>query len=209
MEYLPLFISMFAAQIVIMITPGPNVLLIAQISASQSRRNGLMVALGVATAGFIWPLLALLGLSVIFDKMVWLYVAFKWLGAGYMVYLGVKSWVSAEKAPTVTTSFPIHQSRWSHYCLGLLTSLTNPKVLIFMGSFFAAMLPATAPLWVKLAVVIMFTFNSTWWHTFVAYALSLDAMQRGYLAIKKQLDRAVGVLFIGLGIRLAFSSRPA
>lgn len=74
MEHLQVLLSVFVAQLLLMISPGPNVLLVSQVSASQSRRAGLQVALGIATAGFIWPCLALFGLSVVFEQVLWLYL---------------------------------------------------------------------------------------------------------------------------------------
>lgn len=209
MEYLPLFLTIFVAHVVQMITPGPNVLLIAQASAGQSRYHGLKIALGVASTSFVWPSLAILGLNVIFEQMVWLYIILKWLGASYLIFLGIKSWQSADKLTVLTSAQQKQLSSRSPYQVGVLTSLTNPKTLVFMGSFLAALLPATSPIWVKIAVVAMFTINSLWWHTLVAYALSLRSIQQGYLSIKKKLDRVVGVLFVLLGLRLAVSGRPS
>ena len=63
MNYLPTLATVFFAHMLVMISPGPNVLLVSQVAAGRSRAAGLRVALGVATGGFIWACLALFGLK--------------------------------------------------------------------------------------------------------------------------------------------------
>jgi len=209
MEYVPVILSLFVAHLFILISPGPNVLLISTISASHSRKAGLHVSLGVATAAFIWPSLAIVGLGFIFQSFSWLYLTIKFLGAIYLVYLGVKSWQSAKK-PVIDTSVSTLEGRQSSFYLkGLITSLSNPKVLVFFTSFFAALLPPIVPIWVKVVVVIMFGINSLVWHGFVAYVMSMNRIQTIYGAVKIWLDRIVGVFFIVLGLRLAFFGKTS
>lgn len=207
MDYIPILLSLFFAHLIILVSPGPNALLISTISASQSRKAGLDVAMGVATAAFIWTSLAILGLGFIFQSFSWLYLTIKFLGAMYLVYLGIKSWQSAKEAIPLTSDSGLERKQYSYYLQGLFTSLSNPKVLVFFTSFFAALLPPTVPIWVKCTVVVMFGINSILWHSFVAYVMSMNQVQTIYSSIKVWLDRFVGVFFIVLGLRLAFYSR--
>ena len=208
MDFLLVLVTIFFAHMIMMISPGPNVLLVSQVAASQSRAAGLQVAFGVVTAAVTWACLALFGLSVIFEQVVWLYFALKILGGAYLVYLGIKSWRSASK-PLVVTKTGVIRSKRSLYLQGLATNLSNPKSLIFFGSFFAALIPATAPLGVKVGAVAVIGFNVIWWYVFLALAMSLGRVQRGYAAIKTWLDRVIGVLFVSIGLRLAFSGRAS
>lgn len=208
MNFLPVLVTIFFAHMIMMISPGPNVLLVTQIAASQSRTAGLQVAFGIVTGALTWACLALFGLSIIFEQVVWLYFALKFLGGGYLVYLGIKSWRSANK-PLIVTKNGVVKSKRSLYLLGLMTNLSNPKSLIFFGSFFAALIPATAPLGVKLGAVLVVGFNVIWWYVFLALAMSLGRVQRRYAAIKTWLDRVIGSLFIIIGLRLAFSGRAS
>ena len=207
MSYIPVLLSLFVAHLIILVSPGPNALLISTVSASQSRKAGLDVALGVATAAFIWPSLAIIGLGFIFQNFAWLYLTIKFLGAIYLVYLGIKTWRSAKESITVATSSTLERKRYSFYLQGLFTSLSNPKVLVFFTSFFATLLPPTVPIWVKFTVVMMFGINSVLWHSFVAYVMSMNQVQTIYSSIKVWLDSFVGVFFIVLGLRLAFYGR--
>ena len=206
MEYVPTIIAIFLAHIIIMITPGPNTLLIAQTSATNSRVAGLLVALGVATMGLIWPILAIIGLGVILAKVGWIYSILKIVGGLYLIYLGYKSWRSAGQPVALTPSSVTHKHRKSFYFLGFFTSLSNPKVIIFMGSFFTSMLPITSPTWVKIVVIIVFAINSLWWHTLVAYAFSTARVQNIYRASKSWLERVTGGVFMVLGARLALTN---
>lgn len=208
MDYLLTLATIFFAHLLMMISPGPNVLLVSQVAASRSRAAAFRVALGVATGGFTWACLALFGLGVVFEQMVWLYVALKFLGGAYLVFLGVKSWRSADEPLAIgDVEDSVGKPRKSLYLLGLLTNLSNPKSLIFFGGFFAAVIPAAAPSPVKVVAVLLIGFNVVWWHIFVAHAMSNSRVQRGYAAVKTWLDRVVGVVFVAIGLRLAFSQR--
>lgn len=204
MEHLPIFLTIFLAHILLLVSPGPNVLLVAQVAASHSRKSGLLTSLGISTGSFIWALLAILGLSVIFEQVAWLYLILKYIGALYLIYLGYKCWRDAEKPLATLPSETLTRSK-SVYGLGLVTNLSNPKVLIFMGSFFAAMLPAASPMWVKGGVLIMYTLTSLSFHILIAYALSTSRVQQGYNMVKAWLDRVIGAFFIVIGLKLAFS----
>ncbi len=207
MEYISTLSAIFIANIILMVTPGPNVLLIAQTSAIHSRRSGIITALGVVTMGFIWPGLAIVGLSFIFQKMTWLYAILRLIGSFYLIYLGFRSWRSATKPIELPmSSSHLSGNRPSFFMLGFFTSLSNPKILVFMGSFLAAMLPANSPDWFKILVIAMFGINSLWWHTLVAYAFSTSKIQHTYSHLKSWLERITGGIFFILGIRLALSS---
>jgi len=205
LDYLPVMLAIFIAHIVLMVTPGPNVLLIAQVSATQSRTSGIRVALGIVAMGFIWPSLAIMGLSIIFERWGWLYIVLRIAGALYLIYLGYKTWRSASKPFVFTPSATPSENTQAFFILGFLTSLSNPKVLVFMGSFFTAMLPVHSPDWLKIAVIMMFGINSLWWHVLVAYAFSTSKVQQAYSVSKGWLERITGGLLIFLGIRLMTS----
>lgn len=201
MEYLSVIVAIFSAHVLLMITPGPNVLLIAQVSATQSRMSGLRVALGVGLMGFIWPTLAIVGLSVVFQKIGGLYIVLKIIGALYLMYLGYKTWHSASQPLDFTSDHDAKRQR-HFFKMGFFTSLSNPKVLVFMGSFFTAMLPIEAPVWLKVVVILIFGINSLWWHTMVAYAFSTNRIQKIYARFKGLLERITGGLLVLLGLRL-------
>ena len=72
-------------------SPGPNLLIVTRPSAGRSLGAGILTALGVATAATIWLSPAVLGLSFVFERFVWLYGVLKLLGGVYLLYLGVKA----------------------------------------------------------------------------------------------------------------------
>lgn len=72
-------------------SPGPSFLIVTRTSAGRSLRAGGLTVLGVATAATIWLSPAVLGLSFVFERFVWLYGVLKLLGGVYLTYLGVKA----------------------------------------------------------------------------------------------------------------------
>ncbi len=79
---------------------------------------------------------------------------------------------------------------------GFLTQIANPKVAVFFGSIFVAMLPQEVPLWMVVALVAIVTANEVVWYTLVALFFGSGPVRRFYLAPRRWIDRATG-LFLG------------
>ena len=206
-SYLGLLGGIMAVHLAAVISPGPNFLVITQTSIRDSRYSGLSSAAGVAAASALWATVALLGISVLFETMTWLYSLLKLLGGVYLVYLGVQSWRHSKK-PLLLSEAPLanHSARRA-FRTGFLTNLTNPKAAVFFGSIFAALLSPSLPAWVRGAAVGVVFFNALWWYALVAVVFSARKIQQAYAKAKRYLDRAVGGFLALLGLRLVLSSR--
>jgi threonine efflux protein len=80
-----------------MVSPGPNVLLVAQTAMSRSRREALAAAAGVATGAFVMSAAAALGLGLLVESATWILPVLQLAGAAYLIYLGVQTWRSADR----------------------------------------------------------------------------------------------------------------
>jgi threonine/homoserine/homoserine lactone efflux protein len=89
---------------------------------------------------------------------------------------------------------------------GFLTQVSNPKVAVFFGSIFIAMLPSDVPLWMTLALVAIVTFNEVWWYSAVALFFGSGRVRRFYIRAKKWMDRVTGLFLGALGLRLLWSA---
>ena len=203
MTYAVVLGSVFVVHVLAMLSPGPNVLVVTQTAASRTRRAGVLVALGIASGAALWSGAALLGLSVLFAQVAWLYGALTMMGGIYLLYIAFRLWRGADRplvlASGVRTST---QTDRQAYQLGLLTNLTNPKALVFYGSIFAALLTPDLPVWVKVAAFTIIVANSTVWHVALACFFSTERTQRFYLRVKLWIDRIAATLLALLGLRL-------
>ena len=147
---LPLILS---AALLATASPGPATLTIADLSMRQGRRLGLAAALGVTTGSLTWSIAASLGLGALMLANVWAAEMLRDFGAGYLLYLALRSarqalWPTAARSEQVETLSP-----GQAYRRGLALHLTNPKAILFFGSLYALGVSPGTP-WSSLAVVI-------------------------------------------------------
>jgi threonine/homoserine/homoserine lactone efflux protein len=188
------------ASVILAITPGPGVLYIVTRSLTQGRRFGLASVAGVALGNLGNAVGASIGLAAVFAVSAIAFTAVKYLGALYLVYLGLQAIRAARPAPAVATPSPASLQRI--FRDGFIVALLNPKTAIFFAAFLSQFMNAESP-----AIVQSLTLGSV----FVAVAAATDtgyALAAGALA--PVLTRARGVrafgryltggAFIGLGI---------
>lgn len=139
-------------------SPGPNFVIVTS-TAVVSRRAGMMTGLGLAAASGTWAAIAIAGLSLLVTHVAWVHTALRLAGAAYLIWLGLKMIVTARKPLPV--SAPAATSDWRAARKGYVVSMTNPKSVAFYGSIFALMVPAHAPAWLDLSVVVLSVASST------------------------------------------------
>ena len=204
-----LFISMITLAgiwFLVVTIPGPNFLVVTRFSMADSRKSGLLIALGVSTGAGVWATASLIGLSVLFNSAAWLYDAISFVGGLYLLWIGLKTLCSAFSASS--TSFRVghlSQSSFSAFRRGLLTSFSNPKTAAFFGSLFVATFPPQAPTWAYFTTVGMIVCISLLWYGSVACFFSFPHVQYLYRRTKPTLDFIAGSLLSFLGLRLSLA----
>lgn len=195
------------------IAPGPDSLLIMARSASQGFRAGSAAALGVGSGILVHVLAAALGLSALMAASSWAFGLVKLLGAAYLVYIGLNLLLrraAAEGPREAAATLPPQQSLRSIYLQGLLTNVLNPKVALFFLAFVPQFIAADAPS-KPLAFVflgLVFNLNGMLWCHFLAWSTA-QASRRitASPCVVSWLNRAIGAVFLGFGLRLALAQR--
>src|SRR3954471_12196380 len=187
------------------LTPGQDTLYIVGRTLSQGKRAGLLSVLGIASGSVIHTLAAAFGLSAILAASATAFTVVKLIGAAYLVYLGARMLTDRSPAPAHPRVFG-HEHDWAIYRAGLLTNVLNPKVALFFLAFLPQFVdPAAAsrtPSFLLLGAV--FIFNGTLWCLIlVAGASALSRRLRESPSAGAMLRRVTGVVFVGLGVRLA------
>ena len=197
-------ISIGAIQLLAVISPGPSFLITARTAVAQSRTDGVKVALGLGAGTVIWSSAALLGLNAVFHAVPVLFMAMKIAGALFLLYIAYMIFRHAAEPLKIEGG----GERLAHpFLKGFLTQIANPKVAVFFGSIFIAMLPANVPLWMVLALIFIVSFNEVWWYTVVALFFGSGPVRSFYLRAKAWIDRVTGLFLGALGLRLLWSAR--
>lgn len=200
-----LLASVSALHLAAAVSPGPNFMLVTHTSISRSRRAGLVTALGIATGAVVWVCAALLGVNLVLERLPWAFTLIKVAGGVYLIYLGVRMWLT--KAETHKLQTPVDEHPGQLYRKGLFTNLSNPKSAVFFSSIFAVSFTPGIPYWVKLAAGGIMVFNALWWHCLVALLFSDRRIHTRYGRAKRGLDRVLGTLLAGFGVKLLLSGR--
>lgn len=186
-------------------SPGPSFLMTARTAASQGRRSGLHVAIGMGVGSLIFAAAALLGLSALFSTIPLLYVTLRVLGGVYLLYLGFCLWRGApQELSEDQVVDPDHRNKY--FALGFTTQVSNPKTAVVYASVFAAFLPHQTTLQFDLAVLVTVFFIEAGWYAIVATVLSTQRWRLGYISYKKWLDQCAGSVMGLLGIKLVYSA---
>ena len=200
-----------AAGLLLNITPGPDMALIIARSTQQGTRAGIAAALGVGAGAFFHIAAAAIGISAFIVASAFAFIVLKWIGALYLVYLGIQILrLSVRKAgrqmPFLSVPpLPMRQI----FTQGVLTNVLNPKVAVFFLAFLPQFVDADAPSKVAAFVTLGLIFNAvgTAWNLAVAWFAGAIAGSTGCEHTKTWLERTIGSLFIVVGIRLAFAER--
>ncbi|NKE45746.1 LysE family transporter [Roseomonas frigidaquae] len=205
MDYLGVLGGIAGVFLLACLSPGPVWVVITSTSIAVSRKAGVLAGLGVAGATMTWATVAMLGLGLL-TQFTWLAMAIKLAGAAYLVWIGCQMIAGARRpAPAPGSLSGAMHGGWTALRRGYLSSITNPKAAAFFGSIFVVMLPADAPGWVHAAAVILLATLSAFWHCGLAVVFSIAPIQAGYRRAKAGIDSVIGVVLVGLGIRLAVS----
>jgi RhtB (resistance to homoserine/threonine) family protein len=193
------------------ITPGPNAALILRTVGARGRATGFGNLAGIVSGFYFHAMCSALGLSLLLVRSPELYTAVKWLGAAYLVYLGIKTLRQAfysngaGNAPAASTS-AFARVR-NAYFEGLLTNVLNPKVALFYLSLFPQFIKGhDAVMTQSLMLVSIHAALNFLWFSSITLLFDKFGAYLGSSHVKRNLQATTSVILIGLGIKIAVSS---
>jgi len=195
------------AGLLLNITPGPDMALVMGRSLRDGAKAGAVAALGIGAGSFVHIAAAALGLSVVIATSAFAFAVVKWVGAAYLIVMGLMLLLArpadVARAELKAASLP------SVFLQGFLTNALNPKVALFFLAFLPQFIDPAAPYKALAFIVLGLAFNvtGTAWNLLVAWGAARAAGFSAVRSARVWLDRALGALFLGLGIRLALSER--
>lgn len=210
---LPLFIG---AGLLLNLTPGADLALIAARTGAQGFRAGAAAALGVGAGCMLHAVAAALGLSALLAGSATGFTVLRWIGAAYLVWLGLamlRSRPPAGKGAAPGAPTPPAASFGRVFAQGFLTNALNPKVALFFLAFVPQFIDAQAPNKAAAFLVLglVFNLNGTLVNLGLAWAMAAlrQRLRGGNGRLGLWLTRGAGALFVALGIRLALADADA
>ncbi len=203
MEYVAALAGLAAVHLLAVASPGPSTVLVIQTAAVSGRRAGLLAAFAMMLGAFVWAAAALYGLQILFARFDWLHVAFRVGGAMYLLYLAFMLLRHAGAPLPEADPSAVRAGAWQGFLKALLLQLSNPKVMVFMGSIFVSLLPAQPPAWMDATVLAIVAANEFTWFALLALLFSGETARAFYRRTKLWLDRFMGGALALLGLKLA------
>jgi threonine/homoserine/homoserine lactone efflux protein len=192
--------------IVLVLTPGQDTFFILGRSLASGRAAGVAAALGITAGSIVHTLLAALGLSALLATSPYAFMAVKFAGAAYLIYIGVRALLTRGESLPGADAHVAGDGRWSAFRQGIVSNLLNPKVALFflalMPQFIAADSAHKVTAFLALGLTFM-TLGVIWCLVLAVGAAGLRGALLRRPSMASVLNKVAGVMFIALGLRLA------
>lgn len=205
-----LWMTFVAATVVLLIIPGPTIVLVLTYALTQGRRVAVASAAGVALGDFIAMTTSLVGLGALVLASATLFTALKWVGAAYLVWMGVGMIRSARGATPIRIDDAPHLSPVAVFRNACVVTALNPKSIVFFIAFVPQFIRPEAALAPQFAILIA-TFVGLAAVNVMIYALLADRLRSTIRrrAVLGWMTRVGGAVLIGMGVLTATLRRAA
>lgn len=198
--------SLFVATIATlgMLSPGPDFFLVVKNAARYRRPVAMVTALGVILGVATHMSYCVAGLAVVITATPWLFNFLKYAGAAYLIWIGLQA-LLAKGGSKMAMENASHQqiSYKNAFIQGYLCNLLNPKATLFFLSMFTQVLSIHSSTGEKLwYAFIIWILAAIWWPVLV-FLIQSEPVRRGLAKVQKSVDKVLGVVLIGLGVKVA------
>ncbi|RBW42446.1 LysE family translocator [Psychromonas sp. B3M02] len=206
-NYLPELLSVTVIAIFMAISPGADFVMITRNSLFHGRQSGLYSALGIGLAIWIHVAYSIAGLAIIISKSILLFSLIKYLGAAYLIYIGYKTLTAKSKLNDLQQTDNKPLSNFSALKLGFITNALNPKTTLFFLSLFTQVVNPSTPVSIQLLYGLIICLAHIVWFSMVSVFFSHPALVSQFNVHKQKIEKVVGSVLIGFGIKVAITSQ--
>ncbi|SMX30883.1 LysE family translocator [Actibacterium lipolyticum] len=205
-----LWLAFVAASMALLLIPGPTVLLVLSYAISQGRRVALATVAGVALGDLIAMTASLAGLGAVVLASATLFTALKWVGAVYLIYLGIKLFRSAPNASLGELAQVAETTPANVFGHAAAVTALNPKSIVFFIAFVPQFISAKAPLLPQFSVLVA-TFVGLAAINALAYAILADRLRHRIArpSVLAMFSRLGGSALIAMGVATAAFKRSS
>ncbi len=201
---LEIWVVFSAAAFLNIISPGPAILLAISNGVSSGSKAVVASSLGNTVGLFILSTVSIFGLGLILQASAILFTILKFLGAGYLIYLGVKKFRSTESF-FIDDAFEYVEKVecFKKFKEAFIVAVTNPKAILFFIAFFPIFMDTSLPVFPQFMIMTL-TFMSMSFLSLMAYGLIAKSARHWFKSqsIVKAFHRVTGGIFIGFGVAL-------
>jgi threonine/homoserine/homoserine lactone efflux protein len=193
------WLAFCAAALTLVMIPGPTVMLVIGQSLGGGRRNALPLAAGVALGDLVAMVLSLAGLGALLAASATLFAAVKWVGAAYLIWLGVKLWrapVTLEAVPPLPPARALRQA--------FVVTALNPKGIVFFVAFVPQFIDPARDFATQAAILVA-TFSTFGGVNALCYALLASRLSGAVRrpGVRRAMNRLGGTVLVGAGLAVA------
>jgi RhtB (resistance to homoserine/threonine) family protein len=206
-NYLSEFIAVLSITVLTIITPGPDFFIVVRNSLTYNKRSGIFTTLGVSAAVWIHILYTLAGIGLILSKSIILFTIVKYLGAGYLMYLG---WQCLKSKPLDSEQYIMKEkiiSDYSSFKMGFINNALNPKATLFFLSLFTQVVGVGTPMSIQVIYGATVSISCLIWFSLVAVFLNQRKVRRTFESIQHYFEKVMGIVLITFGIKVALLSK--
>ncbi|WP_424689024.1 MAG: LysE family translocator [Halarcobacter ebronensis] len=204
--YINEFMILMTALLIALLAPGPDFAMVFKQSITYGRRASIFTSIGIGLGSSIHIIYCILGIGLIISKSIILFNIIKYLGAAYLIYLGISSLRSKGfKIDKNNTIDDKNISDFKSFMVGFLCNALNPKATLFFLSMFTVVISIDTPLFVQAIYGLFCVLLATLYFVITSLFLTKDSVRRFFNKFGAWFDKAVGAVLISLGIKIALS----
>ncbi len=208
MEHLIIIGTIVGIHILALISPGPDFIMAIKNSLQYSRRMGIMTSIGFGLGIAVHVTYCLAGLAIVISQSILVFNVIKLFGAGYLIYIGIKSIFSKSSAMDIKAVEKDKQiTSWQAIKMGFLTNILNPKVTLFFLGLFSFVVKPETPKTVVGVVSIIMVLNTILWFSLVSIFFTQTRVRKAFEKFQGIFNKAFGGLLILLGIKIALAKK--
>lgn len=199
------FIALFGAML-----PGPDFAIVVKNSMLHSRQSGYFTSLGIGVAILVHMTYCIFGLALVIAGSPFLFNFIKYIGACYLIYLGIQS-IKAKQSKNIfqtkeNNPYINDLSSFTSFKQGFLCNLLNPKATMFFLSLFTVLIKADTPLHWSIIYGLEIAIIGILWFCSLTIILSHPKVKKCLQNAEQYIAKLLGIFLIGFGLALAFFS---
>ena len=198
-----ILIAMCVIHLLAMISPGPDFLLIVRNSVKYSPGTGRYTAVGIAMGLIVHMTYCILGLGLIISNSIMLFNLIKYLGAAYLICIGIMSFMSKEEDLDLSAKKETKMiSPKQAIKMGFYVNVLNPKATLAFVSLFSAFITPETPISIQYTFAVFVVVSAVMWFSLVASIFTIQKVQVAFNKAKTRVDRTIGILLVSLGLKV-------
>ncbi len=203
------FLSVSLIILLAVISPGPDFAIVTRNSLRYSQRIGIMTTLGITTSTLFHASYCIFGLAIVISKSLLLFNIIKYVGAAYLIYLGIKGLLDKSPAMPLASNEKSKKtiSDFQAYYQGLFCNVLNPKTILFFLALFTMMIKPNTSLMIQFGYALEIAFIHLMWFSLVSVFFAHQRIKVFLGKFLHYITKALGGFLIIFGAKVATLSR--